>query len=151
MSRLITGISGALALSLISAAAVFASSRDFGQDYFSRDLGRGLSAVAGDHTTSAQSLSFAAGDMSPVNRGSKADRAAQPAGSPASARTVSLQLNGVLDMTFLVRIPVAGANPPAASSSPTRPAIRRPMVACEPAVSVLVEGAKQLQPGSCVA
>jgi hypothetical protein len=145
MSRLITGISGALALSLISGAAVFASSRDL-----NRDLGRGLSAVAGDHTTSAQSPSSSAGDMSLVNRGSKADRAAGPAGSPASARTVSLQLNGVLDTTFVVRIPVTAANPPAASSFPARPAIRRPMVACEPAVSVLVEGAKKFQPGSCV-
>jgi hypothetical protein len=145
MSRLITGISGALALSLISGAAVFASSRDF-----NRDLGRGLSAVAGDHTTSTQSPSSSTGDVSLVNRGSKADRAAGPAGSPASARTVSLQLNGVLDTTFLVRIPAAAANPPAAASSSARPAIRKPMVACEPAVSVLVEGAKQLQPGSCL-
>jgi hypothetical protein len=87
--------------------------------------------------------------MSPVNRGSKADRVAGPAGSPASARTVSLQLNGVLDTSFLVRIPVAAVNPTAASS-PARPAIRRPMVACEPVVSVLTEGAKQLDPGSCV-
>ena len=154
MSRLITGISGALALSLISGAAVFASGRDFGQN-LGQNLGRGLSAVAGDHTTSAQSPSlslpsdFPDGSPSSVNRGSKSDRAMGPTGSPASARTVSLQLTGVLETTFLVRIPVAAAKPSTASS-PARPVVRRPMVACEPAVSVLTEGAKQLPLGSCI-
>lgn len=137
MSRLITGISGVLALSLISGAAEFAS-------------GRGLSAVAGDHAT-AQSLpsSPLAASASSVNRGSKADRAAGPAGSPALTRTVSLQLNGFSDTTFLVRVPVAISTPPAAPP-PAKPAIRRRMVACEPVVSVLTEVATQLEPGRCV-
>jgi hypothetical protein len=140
MSRLIVGISGVLALSLISGAAELAS-------------GRGLSAIAGDHTTIAQSLSLPssspAGSGSSVNRGSKADRAASPAGSPAQTRTVSLQLNGFSDTTFLVRVPVAISTPPSAPS-PVKPAIRRTMVACEPVVSVLAEVARQLQPGRCI-
>lgn len=141
MSRLITGISGVLALALISGAAEFAS-------------GRGLPAVAGDHITTAQSLSLSsglsAGGASSVNRGSKADRAAGPAGSPALTRTVSLQLRGFSDTTFLVRVPVAISTPPAAPS-PTKPATRRPVMACEPVVSVLTEVARQLEPGRCVA
>lgn len=144
MSRLIAGISGAIALSLISGAAEFASGRN---------LGRDLSPVAADGTPVTQSLSLSSGSptegTSSINRGSKADRSAGPAGSPASMRTVSLQLNSVLDTTFLVRLPVAASTPPAAPS-PARPVIRRPMAACEPVVSALTEVAKQLQPGSCV-
>jgi len=144
MSQLIAGISGALALSLISGAAEFA---------LGRNLDRDLSAVADSRTPITQSLSLSSGspteDISSVNRGSKADRAAGPAGSPALTRTVSLQLDGVSDTTFLVRFPVA-ASTPAAARSPAKPAIRRSMAACEPVVSLLTEVAKQLQPGSCV-
>jgi hypothetical protein len=144
MSQLIAGISGALALSLISGAAEFASGRN---------LDRDLSAVADNRTPINQSLSLSSGspteDTSSVNRGSKADRAAGPAGSPALTRTVSLQLNGVSDTTFLVRFPVAASTPAAARSS-AKPAIGRSMAACEPVVSLLTEVAKQLQPGSCV-
>jgi hypothetical protein len=138
MSRLITGISGVLALSLISGAAVFASGRD-------------PSPVAGTRTTNAQPLSSSsrAGGASSVNRGAKADRAGGPAGSPALTRTVSLQLNGFSDTTFLVRVPVAAGVRPV-GPSPAKPAIRKPMVACEPVVSVLTEVARQLEPGRCV-
>jgi hypothetical protein len=145
MSRLIAGISGALALSLISGAAEFASGRN---------LDRDLSAVAGNRIPIAQSRSLLSGSPTEgtpsINRGSKADRAAGPVGSPASTRTVSFQLNGVSDTSFLVRFPVAASTPQAAPS-PARPAIHRPMAACEPVVSVLTEVAKRLQPGSCVA
>jgi hypothetical protein len=139
MSRLIAGISGALALSLISGAAEFARGRD-------------LAAVAGNQTPSTQSLSLSsdsASEGTSVNRGSKADRVAALAGSPASTRTVSLKLDAFSDTTFLIRIPVAASNPPA--RAPARPAIRKLMVACEPVVSLLAEAAKQLQPGRCVA
>ena len=140
MSRLITGISGVLALSLISGAAEFARGRD-------------LSSVAGNLTPITQALALAsrssADVTSSVNRGSKADRAASPAGSPATTRTISLRLNAFSDTTFLVRIPVALANPPAVAPAPVRPAIGRPMVACEPVVSVLTEVAKRLEPGRC--
>jgi hypothetical protein len=141
MSRLIMGISGALALSLISGAAEFARGRD-------------MSPIAGNYTpvTPALSLSpaLAPEGTTAVNRESKADRAAGPAGSPASTRTVSLKFEGFADTTFLVRIPTAIANPPA-PSAPSKPLSRRPMVACEPAVSDLTEVAKRLQPGRCIA
>ena len=83
-----------------------------------------------------------------VNRGSKADRTVGPAGSPASMRTVSLTFDGFADTTFLVRLPVALANPPTISV-PSKPVLRRPMVACEPVVSALTEVVKRLQPGRC--
>ena len=139
MSRLITGISGLLALSLISGAAEFARGRD-------------LSSVAGNLTPIAQSLALSARSStdvtSSVNRGSKSDRAASPAGSPATTRTISLRLDAFSDTTFLVRIPAAIAHPPVAPA-PLRPATGRPMAACEPVVSVLTEVAKRLEPGRC--
>lgn len=140
MSQLIAGILGALALSLISGAAEFAR-------------GRNLATVAGNQAPSIQSLSLSSDspdEGTSVNRGPKADRVAALAGSPASTQTVSLKLDAFSDTTFLIRIPVAVSNPPAARA-PTRPAIRKPMVACEPIVIPLTEVAKQLQPGRCVA
>lgn len=137
MSQLIIGISGALALSLISGAAELARGRD-------------LYPVAGNSAPITQALSLsshrsAEGEPS-VNRGSKADRAAPVVGSPASTRTVSLRLDSFSDTSFLIRLPVAVVSPPA----PAKPAIRWPMVACEPVVSMLTEVAKRLQPGRCV-
>jgi hypothetical protein len=87
---------------------------------------------------------------SPVNRSSKADRVAPLAGSPASTRTISLKLESFSDTTFLVRIPVATASSPAAAPAAAKPAMRRPMVACEPVVSPLTEVAKRLEPGRCI-
>lgn len=138
MSQLIAGISGALALSLISGVAEFARGRD-------------LAAVAGNQAPSTQSLSlsFNSDEGTSVNRGSKANRVAALVGS-ASTQTVSLKLDAFSDTTFLIRIPVAASNPPAARAR-ARPATRKPMVACEPIVSPLTEVAKQLQPGRCVA
>jgi hypothetical protein len=136
MSRLTTGISGAIALVLISGAAQFALGRDLGQD---------LGMSPADELSSG---SPAAG-ASAVNRGGKADRATGPAGSPAVTRTVSLKLSGFSDTTFLLRVPVTSATPAAVSSAAKRVA-PKPAVACEPMVSVLTEVAKQLEPGRCV-
>ena len=136
MSRLTTGISGAVALVLISGAAQFALGRDLG-----RDLGM---SPAGQLSPGSP-----AADASAVNRGAKADRATGPAGSPAATRTVSLKLSGFSDTTFLLRVPVTSATPAAVSSTPKRVA-PKPAVACEPMVSVLTEVAKQLEPGRCV-
>jgi len=140
MSRLIAGISGALALSLISGAAEFARGRD-------------LPSVAGNTTPATQSLFLPSSSptegATPVNRGSKADRAAAVSGSPASTRTISLKLNGLSDTTVLVRLSVT-AGTPSTAPSPAKPNFRRPMVACEPDVSVLTEVAKQLLPGRCI-
>jgi hypothetical protein len=141
MSRLIMGISGALALSLLSGAAELARGRD-------------LSPIAGGHTPIIQPLSLSpalSDEGAPmVNRGSKADRTAGPTGSPASTRTVSLRFDGFSDTSFLVRFPVAVANPPV-TSAPGKPLLRRPMVACEPVVSILTDVAKRLPPGRCIA
>jgi hypothetical protein len=132
MSRLTTGISGAIALVLISGAAQFALGRDLG-----------MSPV--DQLSSGSP----AADASAVNRGAKTDRATGPAGSPAVTRTVSLKLSGFSDTTFLLRVPVTSATPTAVSSTAKRVA-PKPAVACEPMVSVLTEVAKQLEPGRCV-
>jgi hypothetical protein len=138
MSRLMTGILGALALSLISGAATFA-------------LGRDLPSLAGNQAPITQALASGSppSGASLVNRGSKTDRAAVPA-SPSSTRTVSLKFDAFADTTFLVRVPVTVAGPPA-SPAPVKPAMRKPMVACDPVVSVLTEVAKRLEPGRCVA
>ena len=142
MSRLTMGISGAISLVLISGAAQFA-------------MGRDLSGVAGQlpsSNSSASDLSLSrshGADVVAVNRGAKADRAAGPAGSPAQLRTISLKLNGVADTVVLMRVPVAAAKPSSASA-PTKNMARKPMMACEPVVSVLTEVARRLQPGRCV-
>ena len=136
MSRLTTGITGAIALVLISGAAQFA-------------MGRDLSGVAGRLPPLKQASNRHAAETVAVNRGAKADRSAGPVGSPALARTVSLRLNGVADTIVLMRVPVAAAAPSSASA-PVRPVTRKPMVACEPVVSVLTEVARRLQPGRCV-
>jgi hypothetical protein len=146
MSRLITGISGVLALSLISSAAELARGGDL-----SPIAG---SLIGGNGAPITQGLSLFSGisrEGTPsVNRASKADRAAVPVGSAGSTRTVSLRLNGFSDTTFLLRIPVATANRPLAPA-PAKPTVRKPMVACEPMVSILTEVAKRLEPGRCVA
>jgi len=131
MSRLTTGISGAIALVLISGAAQFALGRDLG-----------MSPV--DQLSSGSP----AADASAVNRGAKADRKTGPAGSPAVMRTVSLKLSGFSDTTFLLRVPVTSATPAAVSTA--KRVAPKPAVACEPMVSVLTEVAKQLEPGRCV-
>jgi hypothetical protein len=138
MSGLTTGVAGAIALVLISGAAQFA-------------MGRDLSTVAGRLSPLKQTAlpGSQEPDTTAVNRGAKADRAAGPSGSPALLRTISLRLNGVSDTVILMRVPVAVAAPSAASSA-AKPVSRRPMMACEPVVSVLTEVATRLQPGRCV-
>jgi hypothetical protein len=140
MSRLTTGISGVVALSVISCAAQYA-------------LGRDLSPIARDPPQIDQSLpaSFTALDAGSVaiNRGAKADRAVTPAGSPAQTRTVSLKLDGFSATTFLLRVPLADSNPSSAAPS-VKSGTSKPMMACEPVVSVLTEVVRQLQPGRCV-
>jgi hypothetical protein len=145
MSGLTTGVTGAIALLLISGAAQFA-------------MGRDLSGVSGrlpppkptSHVSSSHApQSSRTPDLFAVNRGAKADRAIGPSGSPALLQTVSLKLDGVPDRSVLVRMPVAGAAPSTASS-PAKRGTRRAMTACEPVVSVLTEVARLLQPGRCV-
>jgi hypothetical protein len=136
MSGLTTGVAGAIAVVLISGAAQFA-------------MGRDLSPVADQlpPTKQASSGSPTLDDTVAINRAAKTDRAVGPWGSPALLQTISLELNG--DTVVLMRVPVAVVAPSAASS-PAKPLARRPMVACEPVVSVLTEVARRLQPGRCV-
>jgi hypothetical protein len=144
MSRLTTGISGAVALAVIScAAAQFALGRDL--------------AAAQDHAQPQQGhthpqtdrLAYSFTTLAAVNRGAKADRAASPAGSSAPTRTVSLRFDGFSATTFLLRVPQTGGNRSLAVP-PAKLGARKPMVACEPVVSVLTEVVKQLEPGRCV-
>lgn len=137
MSRLTTGISGAIALSVIScAAAQFA-------------LGRDLTPAARDETQTIQPPALLT-SLVAVNRAAKGDRAAGLAGSAAATRTVSLKLDGFSATTFLLRVPLADANRSSAAP-PAIPSAGKPMVACEPVVSVLTEVFKRLGPGRCVA
>jgi hypothetical protein len=123
-----------MALSLISGAAQLAFGWDFTPAQAQTGEAFSVSASAASTSTHA------------VNRGAKGDRAANGLTS-TSTRTVSLRFDGFADTTFLLRVPVATVVPPAASTL-AKP--RKPMVACEPMVSVLAEAAKQLQPGRCV-
>jgi hypothetical protein len=125
MSKLTTCILSAIALSLSSGVAELALGRDLPE------------------ATDEQS---AAG----INRAAKADRIIAAAGA-AQTQTISLQLDGFSAISFLVRVPVAsGKDNPSSTPSATKPRVGRPMVACEPVVSLLTEVAKLLQPGRCV-
>ncbi|MGB9118275.1 hypothetical protein [Bradyrhizobium sp.] len=137
MSRLATGIFGAITLLLTFGAAQFASGRD-------------LSEATQDRPPNSVAAPLAAGGTA-VNRASKADRVANVMGSSAQTRTISLRLDGFSDTSFLVRVPVAtGAGNSSSAPSGTKSGNRRLTVACEPVVSVLTEVAKLLQPGRCV-
>jgi len=136
MSRLTTGILGAIALSLTFGVAQYA-------------LGRDLSEATQDHALpESTSLSVSAADG--INRAAKSDRIASAVGSQTQTRTISLRLVGFSDTSFLVRVPVANGASNPSSPGVTKSGDRRPMVACEPVVSLLTEVARQLQPGRCV-
>ena len=129
MSQLSRGIFASLAVLLTLGVAQFALGRDLSGD---------LQASIGTPVTA-------------INRTAKTDRAAGVAVSPTPTQTISLRLNGVSDTSVLVRIPVAQA----ASKGSSAPSLfksgnGKTAVACEPAVSVLTEIAKQLAPGRCV-
>ena len=141
MSRLATGIYGAIALSLTLGAAQLASGRDLSEA--SQD------GLQQDRLQKAFQEPLTTGGTA-VNRAAKADRVAGVAGSPAQTRTIALRLDGFSDTSFLVRVPVAnGADNPLSVPSAIKPG-RKMMLACEPVVSVLTEVAKRLQPGRCV-
>jgi hypothetical protein len=131
MSKIFSGILGALAVSVSLGAAQYASGSD-------------LVGLARQSTAAATAPEAA------INRQAKADRAAAPANALQS-RTISVSVDGLSDTSILVRVPVARkearTTPPAPRLS-NQPVART--VACEPVVSVLTEVAKQLQPGRCV-
>lgn len=148
MSQLVTGVLGAIAVSLACGAVQLASGRD-------------LAGTLQNHWQELQ------GTSATINRAAKADRATGVAasgvtGSAVEMRTISLRVDGLADTSILVRIPVA--NPPASKQgtrqdkearddltpSQAKPGDQKGRIACEPVISGLIEIAKQLQPGRCV-
>jgi hypothetical protein len=129
----IKGILGAAAVSLTFGAVQFASGRDLGRVSQAPVLQAPVLEVS--------LLSAGAG----INRAAKADRVAGVSASAARMQTISLQIEGLLDTSVLVRVPVDHA---ARDTSFAKPGDRK--VACEPVVSVLTDVAKQLEPGRCV-
>jgi hypothetical protein len=129
MSRLVKAIFGVAAVSLALGAVQFASGHDL----------------------SVPLLSGKAGDG--VNRAAKADRAAMTLPA-APSRTISFTLRDLAETSVLVRIPRTrqaheAIRPPLPLKS-GQSEQNKPMVACEPVVSVLTEVAHKLQPGRCV-
>ena len=130
MSKIFSGILGALAVSVSLGAAQYASGSDL------VGLARHSTAVA------------TAPDAT-INREAKADRADAPANA-LQTRTISVSVDGLSDTSILVRVPIARKE---ARNAPVPTVSKQPVartVACEPVVSVLTEVAKQLQPGRCV-
>jgi hypothetical protein len=132
MAQLSKGLFGAVALSLTFGAV--ASGRDLGQQ----------GAAAGQ-------VNVADASTASVNRATKTDRAARAAGPAFQTQTLSLRLNDLSNTSVLIRVPLvrdARSGPPA--SLQMKSGRGNATVACEPAVSVLTEIAKRLQPGRCV-
>jgi hypothetical protein len=129
MSQLSRGIFGAAAIALTLGVVPLAAGRD----------------LAGEAKT------FLGMAPTGINRQAKADRPAGVARSGLPTRTISLKVNGLVDTSVLVRVPVAQAG---GNSSPApsliKSGIPKQAVACEPVVSVLTDVAKLLQPGRCV-
>jgi|SRR5450756_1730619 len=131
MSHISRGIFGAAAVALTLGAVPLAAGRD-------RDASADFGSQAINGTP-----------VSAINRAAKADRAPGIARSGAPTQTISLHLNGFTDTSVLVRVPVVQAAR-ANSAAPTWTQSGERAVGCEPVVSVLIDAAKQLQPGRCV-
>ena len=129
MSKIFSGILGALAVSVSLGAAQYASGSD-------------LVGLARQSTAAATAPEAA------INRQAKADRAVAPANA-LQTRTISVSVDGLSDTSILVRVPVARHEARNTAPAAARQSVAR-TVACEPVVSVLTEVAKQLQPGRCV-
>jgi hypothetical protein len=134
MSRLSTGILGALALSLSLGAAQFASGRDL-PDIWQSPVGTSEGAI---------------------NRAAKTDRAAALPEPAAPTRTILLRLESLADTSILIRMPVVqqprGEKEARSRAAPSliTSGNRKVTQACEPVVSVLTDIVKQLQPGRCL-
>ena len=138
MSQISKAVLGVIAVSLTFGAVQFASGHDLADRW---------QGVADAQTT---------GIASAINRSSKTDRAAGPAGSAEQTQTISLRPESLSDTSVLVRMPIVKKPETDARNGPAAPSLfksgdrRKATVACEPMVSVLTEVAKQLQPGRCV-
>jgi hypothetical protein len=140
VSRIFSGILGAVAVSLTLGAVQFAS----GSDLIStmrdvstrRDLGQ-------------------TGDENYVNRAAKSDRAAVAGTLAGQSQIISVRLDGLSATSIVIRLPAqlreeARNRLPVPGLTKEPAYARKSTVACDPVVSVLTEVAKQLQPGRCV-
>ena len=130
MSYIRTGIFAAVAVATSVGAAQFASGEDL---------------TIGMHT---------AGTINDVvNRAAKTDRAPVLAEPVPPTQTIDIHVDRLPSTSVLVRVPrtreVHSRTTPSTSFQ-LKSAERKPVVACEPVVSVLTEIARQLQPGRCV-
>jgi hypothetical protein len=110
----------------------------------------GAVQLASGHDLAVPLLSGKPGDV--VNRAAKADRAVVAAPA-SSSRTIAFKPFDLPDTSVLVRIPLTQQARETARTPlplPIRSGQNKPMVACEPVVSVLTEVARKLQPGRCV-
>jgi hypothetical protein len=128
MSQISRGVFAAIAISLTLGVAQFA---------LGRDLSEGPQGIGEAPVT-------------PINRAAKADRVGAAVTGGMQTRTILLQPSGLSETSVLVRIPVAQATRNAPSTPLWIRSGDRKAVACEPAVSVLTEVAKRLQPGRCI-
>jgi len=115
----------------------------------------GAVQYASGHDLAVPVLSGTSGDT--VNRAAKSDRVVKSdraviAARPAPTRTIGFRPGDLPDTSVLVRIPLTReARQGVRQPSPFRSGQgAKPMVACEPMVSVLTEVARKLQPGRCV-
>ena len=132
MSYWAQGILGAAAVSLMLGAVQLASGHDL------------------NLANSLRAFSSSASSDSTVNRAAKADRASVDARFEPM-KTISIEPVGLAATSVLVRIPLrreASDRAPAPLLMKSVP--HRPMVGCEPVVSVLTVIAKKLQPGRCL-
>jgi hypothetical protein len=138
MSGKFFGILAAVSGALSFGAAQLASGGDLA--VAGRDAGQGQDATSENG----------------VNRSAKSDRAGVPRMLPGQSQTISVRLDELSATSILLRLPARfgeeAQDRPAVRNLAKQPVnARKPMVACEPVVSVLTEVAKQLQPGRCVA
>ena len=108
----------------------------------------GAVQFASGHDLSMPLLSGKPGEA--VNRAAKADRA-NLATRTTQTQTIAFRPGDLPDTSVLVRIPLTKvARQTVRTPLPIKSGQIKPMVACEPVVSVLTEVARKLQPGRCV-
>jgi hypothetical protein len=134
MSKLINGIFGLAAAIAAFGAVQLASGNDLGSQV-------------------DQAALYQAGGSN-VNRAAKGDRAAVIRGLVGAGQMLSLQVQGGLATSAVMRLPDTNLPVETARNVPApnaiRPTTRQAMMACEPVVSVLTAVAKQLPPGRCL-
>jgi hypothetical protein len=151
MSQLSKAFFSAAALTLAFGAIHLASGRDIGRN---DPLAKLAIAQFGPLSFTGALASAQVSPTSPsaaVNRAGKTDRAADVPALAKHSQTISLRLNALPETSVLIRMPLAHEAQDRVPRLPiVKPVVDKPMVACEPSVSVLTEVAKHLEPGRCV-